>query len=386
MNNNVLFVINVISHYQVPLFSKISKMRDGKIDVVSVRDLPATRKTLGWSFNKSNINFSYSVLQEKMITVFGRTILFSPGIIKSIFSDQYSVVVIGGYYTVTAWITLFLSKLRGGRVVLRSGTHKYSVKNNGRIARLLKRFFIARIDRFVAYGTLAKEYLVSLGADPDSIFIEYDTVDVATMRERCRSEMCLEQTRREEWKGKLGLEGKTVLYVGQLVERKNVITIIRAAERLKETMPQVTLVIVGTGNEREMLESYVDEKHLHNVSFTGAVPHAQVVEYYMAANVFVVMSISDPYPLVVNEAMSFGCPVVLSRNCGNSVDLVNGNGFVVEDPQDDKGLAKALKNILEDDQLAEAMSQKSYELIKRYDIDNAAQAINSAIESAILEK
>jgi glycosyltransferase involved in cell wall biosynthesis len=380
MSSNTLFVINIISHYQVPLFSRLSKMHNDNIHVVSVRDLPSMRKRLGWSFNSKNIPFSYEILQEKKIRIFGVNFLFSPKILSVLFDKKYDVVVIGGYYTLTAWLTLFVFKVRGKKVVLRSGTHKYSESNTSALSKFMKRIFIKYVDSYVAYGTFAKEYLVSLGAKSERIFIEFDTVDVKFLREKCIDENCLNADKRNIRKKSLGLDGKIALYVGQLIERKNVITIIKTAEQLNTIIPELTFVIVGNGNQSDSLKSYVHNKNITNVQFVGSVKYEKVAEYYMAADVFMTMSVSDPYPLVINEAMSFGCPIIISRNCGNSIDLISNNGFVINDPYDSKSTAVAVQSIILDKELSITMAKESFDTIKKYDINNAANAIDSAIQ------
>ena len=191
MGNRVLFIVNVMSHYQIPLFEKVAEMCGGEIDVVSVRDIPEDRRRLGWGFDEKKIGFSYSVLKEYSFGVLGRTVLVSPGIFKSFMKNKYDVVFIGGYYTLTAWISLVLAKLNGCKLVLRVGTHYSSEASNGWLARTFKKIFFYNIDDFVVYGRLSYEYLCGLGVDEDKIFIEYNTVDVAVLRRLCDNEKCL---------------------------------------------------------------------------------------------------------------------------------------------------------------------------------------------------
>jgi len=380
MGNRVLFIVNVMSHYQIPLFEKVAEMCGGEIDVVSVRDIPEDRRRLGWGFDEKKIGFSYSVLKEYSFGVLGRTVLVSPGIFKSFMKNKYDVVFIGGYYTLTAWISLVLAKLNGCKLVLRVGTHYSSEASNGWLARTFKKIFFYNIDDFVVYGRLSYEYLCGLGVDEDKIFIEYNTVDVAVLRRLCDNEKCLLDAVRSKWKSNFGLSGKVVLYVGQLINRKNIITLLYSAQILARKGEDVSVVIVGNGPEMDVYEGYVQLNGLSNVVFVGAVPADQVVYYYMAADIFALISINEVYGLVVNEAMCFGCPIVVSRNCGASADLVDGNGFVIDDPLDAESVVEAILRILSDDRLYHEMSARSYEIIRQYDVNNAASVISSVVE------
>ncbi len=378
----VLFVINVISHYQIPLFNQINEELKGKLKVVSVRDIPKQRKKLGWDFQLSAIQFEYKILKELSLKIREREILFSPGIISELLLKKRApkVVLVGGYYTITSWMTLLLAKLRRAKVVLRSGTQKYSAISKSSGNRFLKRCFIKHVDTFVAYGTLARDYLTEHGADPKKIWIEYDTVDVEALQKRYSKEMGNYQQIRRRYQKKLGLNESVILFVGQFVKRKNVMTLIKMAARLKKTFPKAQLVLVGSGEQSPLLEKTVIERDLTNVIIAGPQPYEKVMEYYMGANVFVISSYLDPYPLVVNEAMSFACPIILSKNCGNSPDMIDSNGYIIEDPNDWQTFTEKATSILSDPYMAEAMGLRSFEIVASYDIANAATAICGALK------
>ena len=57
-----------------------------------------------------------------------------------------------------------------------------------------------------------------------------------------------------------------------------------------------------------------------------------MVDYYLAADVFVLPTLEDVWGFVINEAMVCGCPIVTTYDCGASRDLVKNrvNGFLVE--------------------------------------------------------
>lgn len=386
MKVKVLLVINVISHYQVPLFNKLNEIFEGGLQVISTRDIPDYRKKLGWSFAESDIGFHYKILRERKLSIFGLQLLYSPGLFSIFRKCNYDVVLIGGYYTLTAWFTLMMAKLFRVKSVMRFATHQYCEVKKGKVSRLLKRLFIRNVDSFVAYGTLAKQFLVGMGAPRNRVFIEYDTVDVDRLKAVCDQNSCLVPDNRASRKESLDLFPKTVLSVGQLVERKNVLTIIKAIGELERRRSDIGLAIVGAGELEDSLRNYVTDNRIGSVKFIGAVPYDKVSEYYMAADVFCVMSTLDPYPLVVNEAMSFGCPIVISRNCGNSVDLIQDNGVVIEDPYDHCSAADAIEHIVGDDQTREAMGRASYDLIGRFNIDTAVSGISSAIFDAMKEE
>ena len=134
-------------------------------------------------------------------------------------------------------------------------------------------------------------------------------------------------------KKKFGVEGKkTFLFIGRLESVKNVSLLIRAFSKLKKENPETALFIVGDGSEREWLESLVKSECVQDVYFFGYVVFPRIIEFYKAADVFVLPSSHEPWGLVVNESMTLGLPVVVSSKVGCRQDLVKDgyNGFVFE--------------------------------------------------------
>ena len=99
----------------------------------------------------------------------------------------------------------------------------------------------------------------------------------------------------------------------------------------KLDMPCKCLVMVGDGELRPCMESFIQEKGLQSVYLVGFVNQLSIVNYYAIADVFVLCSgLGETWGLSVNEALNFDLPVVVSDVAGCSSDLVEPgvNGFV----------------------------------------------------------
>jgi len=131
----------------------------------------------------------------------------------------------------------------------------------------------------------------------------------------------------------LGLTALTLLSVGRLVPGKGHALVVQALEQI----PEAELVVVGDGPERNAIEEAVKAGGLMGrVRFTGALPHAKLVEYYRAADVMVLASASEGMPNVVLEALACGTPVVATAVGGIPEILDRSVGRVVasrEPPQ-----------------------------------------------------
>jgi teichuronic acid biosynthesis glycosyltransferase TuaC len=108
-------------------------------------------------------------------------------------------------------------------------------------------------------------------------------------------------------RAKLGLKGTVWLSVGNLVELKGVHLTLAALAELSD----VTLLIAGEGREEHNLRQLAQRLRVRSrVRFLGNVPHAELADYYNAADVLVLASSREGMPNVVLEALACGTPVI----------------------------------------------------------------------------
>ncbi|MBQ3766253.1 MAG: glycosyltransferase family 4 protein [Bacteroidales bacterium] len=134
-------------------------------------------------------------------------------------------------------------------------------------------------------------------------------------------------------------EKPIVAFVGRLVGLKNIPTLIRAFEPLKE---RAQLVIVGDGPEREALESLAPD-----AVFTGMRSGDDLLAWYDLIDILVLPSTQEAYGAVVGEALMAGAKVVVSRKAG-ACDLVRvgENGYIV-DPDDAGEMTSCISRLLD---------------------------------------
>lgn len=103
------------------------------------------------------------------------------------------------------------------------------------------------------------------------------------------------------------------IYVGRLIDVKNVSMLVDVFN--KNGKP---LTIVGTG----ILEDELRRKAKDNITFTGFIDNARVGEIYQNHDVLILPSYYEPWGLVVEEALYWGLPVIVSDRVGSSEDMV----------------------------------------------------------------
>lgn len=109
----------------------------------------------------------------------------------------------------------------------------------------------------------------------------------------------------------------TVLFLGRVTHQKGPQYFVRAAARVVRHVPDAAFVVAGTGDLLDDLAREAETLGLGtSVTFAGFLHGAAVARAYRGADVFVMPSVSDPFGIAALEAMSFGTPVVVSRQSG----------------------------------------------------------------------
>lgn len=121
-----------------------------------------------------------------------------------------------------------------------------------------------------------------------------------------------------------------VIFIGTLNKNKNIESLIKAILRLS----QVSLDIVGSGPLSKVLNERYDK--FSSIIFHGNIPNKFIPRIISESDLLVLPSLYDGWGAVVNEALTVGTPVLVSKNCGASI-LVGTNG--------ERGTSFKLKNL-----------------------------------------
>lgn len=148
-----------------------------------------------------------------------------------------------------------------------------------------------------------------------------------------------------------------VLFVGRLVEQKNLQEWIEIAKKLVEKLPQIQFVWAGDGPQKKILMTKINALGLQtHFKLFGNVAYKQLPEIYAAADVFLLTSHYEGNPRVVMEAMWAEVPVVSSACTGVIDSIQDGqNGYVVDSGDHNVFLERVL-NLLESKDLSQKIS------------------------------
>ncbi|MHC4660849.1 MAG: glycosyltransferase [Planctomycetota bacterium] len=156
----------------------------------------------------------------------------------------------------------------------------------------------------------------------------------------------------KNWRGELKLpeKGINVLFIGRFLVIKNIDILINAVAEARKEIPDLNLLIVGTGDMEAALHQQAASLGMSEVTyFLGAVPNSEVAKYYASADIFVLPSRSESFGLVNIEAMAMGLPVISTTVMGIPEVIKDGvNGYLVP-PGDVRALADKIRLLAGDE-------------------------------------
>jgi glycosyltransferase involved in cell wall biosynthesis len=254
-------------------------------------------------------------------------------------------------------------------------------------SKMLKRTVLASLFRgisgFLAIGSLNAEFYRGYGVLPQRIFHVPYCVD----NEKFTARAAELRPSRVSIRARLGIGGETpvVLFSGKLIPNKSPMDLLRAFEEAVASCP-AHLIFLGDGQLAPELKQYVASRKIPNVHFAGFRNQSELSEFFVAADIFVLPSHFEPWGLVVNEALCFGLPVIVSDQVGASADLVEHgqNGFRV--PAGDlENLREALLKLMLNPKLRASMGQRSRSRIEQWNFQADIKGIRTCLQMTVKE-
>lgn len=188
-------------------------------------------------------------------------------------------------------------------------------------------------------------------------------------------------------RSRMGWQGEKVLVsTGRLAQEKNWPILLKAAQRVHSTHPELRVVLIGDGPEKEDLQELASGLGIADrVTFTGEIPFEEVTAYLKAADIFGFASTTETQGLVTMEAMAAGLPVVAVDASGTRDIVDNGEqGFLVRNDAD--ALAASIKRLLDSPVEMQALGKRALQKAKSFTVENCTRQLVEVYENAIHDK
>lgn len=307
---------NLWARYKGAIFSKIyaaSGQTGVETSFVQVAETSGQRKLLG-DPDRSYHQYPFELLFNGPYEAIPAYKMLAR-LTYDLLCNRSELVVIPGYHRLEYWSMLFTCILLQRKRAVFVDSTIYD-RHKGGWKEAAKAFFFRRCHGFFCYGIRSKEYVASYGIKERNIVFgcqaaalphSYDAKSV--LRYYSQTPTLLAAPR--------------FLYIGRLSPEKGLYDLLDAFRRVLIEIPNARLDFVGSGSlEAGLKERAKMPESASRVDFLGTKTPEEIGQLLMSSAALILPSHSEPWGLVVNEALSYGCPVVVSDICGCVPELI----------------------------------------------------------------
>ena len=360
------------SAYHIDRCAAVARRLAGRYEVVAVEVATASR-TYAW-------DPSGEVAGARKVTLFPRQPYEAIPVLRRFWSQyralrQCRIVLIGiGYNEPDVIVLAWLLRLRGCAVVVMSES-KFDDKPRRAGFEFAKTLLLGAYGAAIVGGRRHAEYFHFLGFRRRPVLPGYDTVGLDRIRAMAAPTLDV-----------VAYAERNFVFVGRFVDMKNLAELVRgyAAYRQRAGPTARRLVLVGSGPEEPRLRELIAQLNIaDSIDFPGFLGPDAVARVLAKSLALVLVSREEQWGLVVNEALAFGLPVIISPAVGSGDVLVRNlfNGFVVENGSTD-GLAQAMMILSGNEKDWQRMGQASRARAWLGDTERLAVAVELLLDPA----
>lgn len=251
----------------------------------------------------------------------------------------------------SAYMTAFMKKSITGKVIYSERGDPGDKEYSGTMG-VIRKFTLPRIDGFVFQSKGAQKYFNESVQKrstviPNPVFVKSEDFPSVDNRR------------------------KVIITVGRLHPQKNQKLLINAFAQIEDQIPDYTLEIYGDGELRDALQSQIDELGLKERAFLKGTSK-QIHKLIYDASLFVLSSDYEGLPNTLLEAMALGIPCV-STDCkpGGAREIIdNGVNGIITPINDERALAKEMRDLLNDRNRSVLFSQRAVESVSKFNPDS----------------
>lgn len=354
----ILFLTNIPSPYRVEFFSRLGKF----IDLTVIYELRvASNRDPSWRAIGTEITHKEIYLESTRVISDG-------GISTKVFSylnGDYDFIIVGTHGTPTAKLAILYMRLKGIPYILNiDGMLSCELDDKNWLNKKLRKWLFLGAMAYFTSGYDTDEYVRRLGIQGSFYHYHFSSISEKDVLESCNF------ASKDKVKSRLGIKEQHLLIcVARFIPIKGIDSLLRVFNKINRK--DIGLVLVG--GEKNVYENILrefPESVQERLYFPGFMGKEKLMEYYSAADIFVLPTHHDEWGLVVNEAMGMGLPVVTTNKCGAGLEIIQDgeNGYVVSDNNENE-LRNRIEFLIDNKTLREAIAVKNLKIARQYTIE-----------------
>ena len=318
--------------YQIPLFKDLKKNKiDAHIFFASKHGLnigykdPEFLVKFKWNTSTDLLKGYKSYFPKKQKYKINDFRLNFPQIEKDLKKENFDAILVLGWNNFHYIRAIIFAKKNNKKLILRAENNLQA--KNSFLKKIIKkfifRFFFTLFDNFLYIGKLNKKFYLHYGVKKKKLFYAPYFID---------NKFFDIKINKKKIKNKLNLSSKKiVLFVGKLIQRKKPFEFLQLAKK-NLFNKKIHFIMIGDGILKKNCKQFIIKNNLRNLSLIGFVNQKKLREYYKISDLFILTSEYETWGLTINEALASGVPVICTKNCGSSNDLITNKkiGYTYE--------------------------------------------------------
>ncbi len=242
-----------------------------------------------------------------------------------------------------------------------------------RVLASLQSNVVQRAKRVIVPSQYMKSIVTTWDVSEDTIRVIYSALFPLSAEET-----------KENLRTQLNYTHPTIVSAGRLVPWKGFKTLISVIKKLKETYPDVQLIIAGEGVDEELLKEHTQSLGLFDsVRFVGRLSKEALGGVKKAADVFVLNTAYEGLSHELLEVMDLGVPIVTTGVGGNLELIENGVSGLLVDFDDEDALETEIKRVIENEQLQQSLTQHARLRTKDFEKEKVVAELSDIIKNEV---
>ena len=374
MNRKIIIIHNIIAPYKVALFNELSTL----VPNMEVIFIAEKEKRRDWEIDYTSINFPYTVLFKGSIDSVN-IFTIAKKTWRILEKIRPNISIICDYSNIFGWVALLWAKKNQNKLIFWLDS-TYNDRKHYFPKEQIKHLFLKHFDAFLAPGQKTKNYLEYMKVDRKKII----TTGYSVNNDFFIDQFQLNKNHKNTLFNELGIKRKhNFIFIGRFAYEKNILNLLNSFSDVSKSDSEWGLLLLGDGPLKKDIVSYISQNKLEDrVQLPGFIQQDKIVKYLVTSDVLILPSYSEPWGLVVNEAMLCSMPVIVSNRCGCEPELVREgvNGFSF-DPYDSHKLKLLMQGFIQNKNNIKLMGKESLSIIKQHSPANIASVISNKLNT-----
>ena len=314
--------------YQIPLFKRLKEKKilplvffASKHGINNRKDHEFLQK-LKWDINKDILKGYQNFFPKKQRYEINDFRIRFENIEKIFLKEKIKYILVFGWNNLHYLSSIYYAYKHNIKIILRVETNLNSTKSyfKNLLKKIFLKYFFKMFSNFLVIGKLNKEFYLyhkvpSKKLSKGLYFVDNDFFRLNNSKKKLKKKYKFHKK-------------KIVLFVGKFIQRKNPLEFLKLA-KLFDDKKDIKFIMIGDGNLKNKCHQYIKKNKLNNTRILGFINQKKIREYYWISDLLIVPSKYETWGLNINEAFASDTPVICTKNCGASADLLHEGGLVL---------------------------------------------------------